>query len=321
MRKILLPLLISLLSTNVFSAGKTSTWPNVKYSYALVYLYNIDGNLNGKHQIIKDGKLDNTVQGEGKKLTNEQLNKLDEIFSSGAAIDELVNGLSGCYIPRHAIVYYDEKDKPVASMSICFECEGIRFYSPSYPRNHYASTPALVKKAEEKLNEIKEIVKSLGFKTDYKVAPIKSEENLGSMYFTDSKVINSIFPEKITIENFKNFLSDTNDLNVKEHVKFTHGGDKYYFHSVKKGNSILEFSGNDKNTTLSSADVQSSDVSICKTIKLEMRLEEIQALFPVYDGIAYPEMIEIKNEDGSKRISFHFFENKLISYKIEVLNW
>lgn len=321
MRKVLVFSSIFLLSSLLSFAGKSSTWPNVKYSYAMVYLYNIDGELHGKHQILKDGKLDKTVQGEGKKLSNEQLEKLDGIFSSGAAIDELLNGLSGCYIPRHGIVYYDEKNKPVASMSICFECEGIRFYTPDYPRNHYASTPALIKKAEEKLQEIKSIVSELGFKTDFKMAQIQNEENFGSMYFTSNKAIDSIFPAKITIDNFRTFLSDTNDLSIKEHIKYTHGGDKYYFHTITKGNSIMEFSGSDEMTTLSTADVQWTDVQICKNISIGMRLEDVQSLMPVYDGIAYPEMMEIKNEDASKRIEFHFFENKLASYKIEVLNW
>lgn len=306
--------------TNLF-AGKSSTWPNVKYSYAKLYLYNIDGQLNGKHQILKEGKLDKTVQGEGKKLSEQQLDKLDRIFSSGAAIDELLNGLSGCYIPRHAIVYYDEKDKPVASMSICFECEGIRFYSPDYPRNHYASTPALVKKAEEKLKEIKSIVESLGLKTDFKTPQIEVEENLGSMHFTNSALIDSIFPEKITIENYRQYFTDTNNITVKEHVKYTHGGDKYYFHTVTKGNSVFEFSDSEPVTTLSHANVQSSDISLCKKIEIGMRLEDVQSLFMVYDGIAYPETIEVKNNDGTKKITFHFYENRLTSYQLEVINW
>lgn len=307
-------------STSVF-AGKTSTWPNVKYSYAKVYLYNIDGQLMGKHQILKEGKLDKTVQGDGKKLSEQQLDKLDRIFSSGAAIDELVNGLSGCYIPRHAIVYYDEKDQPVASMSICFECEGIRFYSPDYPRNHYASTPTLVKKAEEKLNEIKTIVESIGFKTDFKTSQIQVEENLGSMHFTNEALIDSLFPKKITIENYRQYFTDTNNISVKEHEKYTHGGDKYYFHTVLKGNSVFEFSDNEPITTLNHADVQFNDVQLCKNIEIGMRLEDVQSLFMVYDGIAYPETIEVKNNDGTKTITFHFFENRLTSYQLEVITW
>src|SRR5688572_29171625 len=119
MKPIFTFLLMLLVQWNPALAGG-SHWPGVKYSYAKVYLYNVNGDLRGNHQILKEGKLDKTVQGEGKKLSDEQASKLEKIFASGPAIDELVVGLSGCYIPRHAIVYYDEKDKPVASMSICF---------------------------------------------------------------------------------------------------------------------------------------------------------------------------------------------------------
>jgi hypothetical protein len=302
-----------------------STWPRVKYSYAMVYLYNVDGNLKGMHEIIKDDQLNKTVEGEGKKLSTEQLGKLEAIFSAGAPIDELVIGLSGCYIPRHAIVYYDEKDKPVASMSICFECEGIRFYTPSYPRNAYASTEKTVRQAQEKLALMKEIVASLGFKTDFKYIEFRKEENLGSMFFTDNSIIDSLFPEKITFANHGDLcFSDSFSLKgitVDTKEKYTNGGTKYTFQTVRNGNSHLLFSGRGENTTLESAKITDNIIFVCKKVKIGMKLEEVQALLPVYDGIAYPEFMEITNDEKTKTIKFHFKDSLLDYYEVEVRVW
>lgn len=315
-------LTILILSSTILKAGG-SVWPGVKYSYVIVYLYNVDGGLAGNHQILKDGKLDKTVVGEGKKLSADQSSKLNKIFGSGAAIDELLNGLSGCYIPRHAIVYYDSKDKAVASMSICFECEGIRFYSPAYPRNSYASTPDLVKKAQEKLKELKTIIESVGMKTEFKMTEIKKDEvkNEGSIHFTDNRAIDSLFPEKITLKNYRTFFTDTSDIKIQEDEKYTYGGDKYIFVNVYKGNSFLYFSGPDENSTLESASVSWNDVVLCKKVKIGMTLDEVQNFLMVYDGISSPEILSIQNEDGSKKITFKFFENKLMMYEMEVRVW
>lgn len=320
-------LLALLLNINLSMAGG-STWPGIKYSYAKVYLYNVDGNLRGSHQILKEGKLDKTVQGEGKKLSVEQSAKLEKIFASGPAIDELVNGLSGCYIPRHAIVYYNEKDEPVASMSICFECEGIRFYTPSYPRNAYASTEKLVKKAQEKLKEIKAIVESLGMKTDFKYTEKEVAKdtilinNRGTMNITDNRAIDSIFPNKITYENFlKECILDTTGLTIEKDEKYTYGGDKYVFITVMKGNSSFYFSGQDENPSLETASIAWTDVQFSKKLKIGMSLDEIMAFLMVYDGILSPAELTYQNTEGTKKITFFIHENKLSYYNVEVKAW
>lgn len=244
-----------------------------------------------------------------------------KIFASGAAIDELVNGLSGCYIPRHAIVYYNEKDLPVASMSICFECQGIRFYSPSYPRNHYSSNDKLVKKAEEKLKEIEEIVKSLGFETQFKQKEIIPITDNGVITITNAITVDSLLPEKVTYENFKDYFTNHENMKTFYDEKYTYGGEKFIFIQVDKGKSMLYFSGPDEKAYLEKAIVKDNDVKLCKRVKIGMTTKEIQGLMPVYDGISAPSEIVIQNEDGSKKISFKLSENKLIEYHLEVRVW
>lgn len=321
---IIMTLLFSQLNTAL--AGG-SVWPGVKYDYAMVYVYNLDGNLRGNHQILKDGKLSPTVEGEGKKLSMDQASHLEKIFASGAAIDELLVGLSGCYIPRHAIVYYNEKNEAVASMSICFECGGIRFYSPSYPRNHYSSSPKLVKKAEEKLNEIKVLIESLGLKTEFKKTDEKTATpdslivNQGTMFFTNNAIIDSLFPPRITLENFRQYMIDDIDIRIFTDEKYTHGGQKFVFSEIYKGKSALLISGPKDNTSLESAAVLANDVTLLRNVKIGMSTEEVQGLFLVYDGIAYPSEITIQNEAGTKKIVFMMSENKLTQYTLAVTAW
>ena len=327
MKRSYLLLLVLLFNFNLAMAGG-SYWPGIIYSYAKVYLYNVDGNLRGNHQILKEGKLDKTVQGEGKKLTDELASKLEKIFASGPAIDELVNGLSGCYIPRHAIVYYNEKDEPVASMSICFECEGILFYSPSYPRNSYASTEKLVKKAQEKLKEIKAIVESIGMKTDFKYTEKEVAKdtilinNRGTMQITDNRAIDSIFPAKINFENYiKECMLDTIGMTIEKDEKYTYGGEKFTFITVMKGNSSFYFSGPEENASLETASIAWTDVQFSKKLKIGMSLDEIMSFIMVYDGISNPQELIIQNTDGTKKITFFLFENRLSYYNVEVKAW
>jgi hypothetical protein len=320
MRKIFFILLSICLPVSFLFAGG-SHWPGVKYSYAMVYLYNVDGNLHGFHQILKEGKLDKSVQGEGKKLSGDQASKLEKIFASGPAIDELVNGLSGCYIPRHAIVYYNEKDEPVASMSVCFECEGIRFYSPSYPRNHYASSEKLIKEAETKLTEIKAIIESLGFKTDYKMSLDPPAENNGSMTITDGAFLDSLLPAKVSFGNRTDYFTDEENLKTIYDEKYTYGGEKFIFVEVYKGKSKLFFSGPDENASLENARVVDNDVKLLKKIKIGMTTEELMGLFILYDGISNPSEITVQNQDQTQKVTFKFTENKLVEYYLEVRVW
>lgn len=212
-------------------------------------------------------------------------------------------------------------------MSICFECGGIRFYAPSYPRNHYASSPKLVKKAEEKLNEIKLIIESLGMKTEFKITDEKAATkdsvivNEGTMFITSNATIDSLFPPKITLQNFRQYLVDEKDIRIFTNEKYTNGGEKFVFSEVYKDKSSLLFSGPEDHSSLESAAVSANDVVLLRKVKIGMSTEEVQNLFLVYDGIAYPSEITVQNEAGTKKIVFMMSENRLTQYRLEISLW
>ncbi len=105
--------------------GKESLqWPFQEFAYAKVFLYNLDNNLYGQHAIIKEGKLDPTVIGDGVMLSKEQVKKVLSLTNKDIA--GLLLGLSKSHIPHHGIVFFNSEHHPVAFITICFDCESLR---------------------------------------------------------------------------------------------------------------------------------------------------------------------------------------------------
>lgn len=114
-------------SSEVPSARSTEpTWPRVEFSSARAYLYNLDeGQItddgSGQHGLIvgDDGQLDSSVVNpEGSRLSGAQVERLSRAILTGPP--EMVSAF--CFTPRHAFVFYDDKGRPVAWLSVCFEC-------------------------------------------------------------------------------------------------------------------------------------------------------------------------------------------------------
>lgn len=103
------------------SSKYLSTWPHAKWSYAKVYTYDSHRNRTPWRTI------ENVRQSV--KLTRTQ---------SQVAL-KLVHGTLGGHVytkcpfdPRHAVVFYNQKDEEVAAMVICFECTDSRTYPDYY---------------------------------------------------------------------------------------------------------------------------------------------------------------------------------------------
>ncbi|WP_052574092.1 DUF4375 domain-containing protein [Haloferula sp. BvORR071] len=90
----------------------------MEYSEVRAYLYNPGD--NRKNLILQKGKLHpEVVNPEGIKLTAGQVAQLlKAIYHSKPD-----RSGSGCFLPHHGIVFYDQNGKPVADISICFLCE------------------------------------------------------------------------------------------------------------------------------------------------------------------------------------------------------
>ncbi len=93
-------------------------WPFRPYAYAKVYTFNFFPARHGVQlRIIKDGRWSEHIRSEQRvdQRVGEQVTKI--VGSTKGTFE-----VSKCPFPRHAFVFFDEQDKPVASIDICFEC-------------------------------------------------------------------------------------------------------------------------------------------------------------------------------------------------------
>lgn len=150
-------LLTILLSGKLFAGG--FLFPNVSYSYAKLHYFNID--LAAPHlnqpSIYRDGVYAETKVGNGMIVPESLHRNLQDIFKHG--VDELVYGLSKCYLPHHGIIYYNERHEPVASLSICFACDKIKIWSKTPLQFHENTAQFDYKKAEKQMADLEKLLK------------------------------------------------------------------------------------------------------------------------------------------------------------------
>lgn len=126
MKNLLFSFLI-LYSWSGYSSG--FRFPNIEYSYAKLYFFNLELDQPGHmdYRIYDQGEYAASKIGNGFLLSSDFHSKITIALKKG--IDELITGLSKCFMPRHGIIYYDQNHLPVASLSICFECDKISVWS------------------------------------------------------------------------------------------------------------------------------------------------------------------------------------------------
>lgn len=154
--------LILLMSSWSFAGG--FIFPNVEFSYAKLHQFNIKTGQpqDVDYHIYKDGIYAASKLGNGILVSDEFHEELRGALARG--VDELIMGLSKCYLPRHGIIYYDENHNPVASLSICFECDKINIwtkkgykFSEDYEKFDYD-------KAEKQMSDMAELLRKEGIK-------------------------------------------------------------------------------------------------------------------------------------------------------------
>ncbi len=239
MRKNVCLLVIGLLILSNSSAGQKKgfapSWPNQKYSYVKLYLYNLDNQLEGQYQALKNGKLNFTLINPGVTLTDYQAKHLLAYLNSDTRI--LNEGLSKCYEPHHAFVFYDENDKIVAASDVCFLCQGVKFYpAKKYYKDIKKYNDALTKEAEKQLESIKKIVE------ETEIPVFNNSINyieFGKRLAKDTLVItnDSIFVDLInsfkSLNALKNNMQSAITLEIDSIVRITGGGKRVYFYTVR----------------------------------------------------------------------------------------
>lgn len=314
-----LNLIFFLLLLSPASAG--TGWPGVPYVQAKVYLYNLKGALFGKHSPVKDLKPDPTMVMPGKVLTPEQLVELQKFLKGDLAL--LQEGLAGCYIPHHAIVFYDAQNTPVAWMSVCFMCTGIRLYHP-VPR------PAKVvynKKTEadayRKIEVLKKIVTGAGLPVfdrpeEYNKFDTRrlAAENIKTI--VDSAFVAKYFPEKFPITSLHGIISTTDSLPMIETQRFEKqnaSGDVFVFSEVKYQSSRFWFSGRKGSEVyLDQAQIADQEIVLIEAFKIGTDVEKLFRSQGITET-ALPEKLMITN-GVNRAIRFSFDGFTITGYEL-----
>lgn len=238
-------LLMCMTSLTAQKKGVAPTWPGVPYSYVKVYLYNLDNQLMGRYQPVKNGKLDPTVVGKGQRLTEPQAKELLDILNSDTRV--LNDGMAKCYEPHHAFVFYDDKDNIVASSDVCFLCQGVKFYpAKKYYKELSSHSSAQTKAAEKQLEQIKALVQKtevpvLTASKDYLLMADKMAKKDTLVVLYDSMFINLIKPFK-KLKQVINAIPYAKNVVVDSTVRTIPGGDKVVLYFVSADNIELECS-------------------------------------------------------------------------------
>jgi hypothetical protein len=143
---------------HIVSNAQSKSFPEVPYSYAKTYLFNLLESKGRPDQKIWDGnEYAQSKLGDGKIVDEKSKKILSGITNQD--MSSLNLGLSKCFTPRHGVIYFNEDDVPVASISICFECEKISLFPNPYPDVDYSASFS-EKKALKQLESFKRFVKN-----------------------------------------------------------------------------------------------------------------------------------------------------------------
>ena len=103
-------------------ALEEASWTDVDYYQAKAYVTSTPYLLG---EIVANGKLVPQVwDTAGVKLTGQQVLRLKQILTQLDKDDDYA--VSDCFYPRHGIVLWDKANKPVAHLSVCFECNQLK---------------------------------------------------------------------------------------------------------------------------------------------------------------------------------------------------
>jgi hypothetical protein len=294
-------------------------FPEVDYVVAKVYYFNTQEEKNRPISYIytpETGLAENAIDA-GVELSKVSLLSLLTELNKG--LEGLIMGTSGCFIPRHGIVFHSANGEVVAAMSICFECESIRFWDSK--KGHYTSK---VKKVNEKLiaqqmSKAKEIMQSEGIKVfasaqEYATLTInevgKSQSKMKIITVQDNTYIEQLIGTG-SQDDMLTWFDKCDKVTVSEDPKYTAGGDKYIFYTIKSANSQMLFSQEGERWILGDGLIRDACIELPNGIKVGSSLEQVMATFNVYDGISSPDCMSIVGQ--TFKIVYNFEFEKLVT--------
>lgn len=288
-------------------------FPDEDYAYAKVYYYNLY-----EIKTMPDFYIYTDEDGWAKSLVDPNITSshglaenMEKLFLYGA--DGLLHGLSGCFIPRHGLVYFDKNDDPVASLSICFECGGIRMWTKSKGKIK-PKTSGSVDRSENQIGTLKKFVQKEGAIVSDNLEDYNSILNNEGVFITmefyqlDQEIVNANYRMVGSWNQNNSFKEDVN-------VEYAAGGDKYEFAELLLDDGTkLMFDGNDIKSKLVEGVIYGHEVVLPNGIHVGSTLDDVMNTFDIYDGPSNPETIHLKDQEN--RISYFLKNGQVVRIEI-----
>lgn len=98
--------------------GNGQQWPPVAFSSVRAFVYDCEAELRNM-SFLKNGRMHTgVINAPGALLNADQTTRLLAILNTPSTREKY----KPCYVPHHAIVFYDAAGQPVANIEICFTC-------------------------------------------------------------------------------------------------------------------------------------------------------------------------------------------------------
>ena len=100
----------------------SGVWPFTEWSYTKAYTYNFV-EAGPRYQMTvfsEDGQLNPYLRSEKSITNNQALEVQKQVNTTRGTVM-----VSKCPFPRHAVVFFNDKDRPVGEVGVCFECGDI----------------------------------------------------------------------------------------------------------------------------------------------------------------------------------------------------
>lgn len=305
-------------------------FPNVGYDHAKVYLFNSNEKAETEKpefSVYMNGIYAKSKIGNGFDFSEQMNAQLNSVFRLG--VDMMVSGLSGCYIPRHGIIYFDKTGKPVASLSICFECQRIQFWSTKeLPEFGTKYSEKNIPKVEKQFADMEALFVKNGIPVYKKTADYISHlQSADSIYSNNGEIIF----DYTSVSAFNQKIFTTDDVkkwSLHFYFKFKEGTETH--HSQREGDTtswnyptlyssdgthIIFSDLSQEKPAMTEASIQTPFVKLPNGISVGMSLDQIQSTFQVWDGMAYPASIIVNYADANIR---YVFESRTLR-RIEVV--
>lgn len=324
--KITLATFVLLFSTITFAGG--FKWPNVKYSYAKLYLMNVtlDKPNDFDWHIYENGVYATSKIGSGTELSQDFLDDLHKSMVRG--VNELRIGLGKCYMPRHGIIYYDDQGKAVAAFTACFECDKISLWSSKdLPRVDYEGVKNDWAKAEKQIEQMRSVFEKAGYplyknKAEYQQYLLKNKdfEDSGTVVI-ETESIDEIFNTPFTqsqVKGWQKMCKRSIQLTESHETEITAGGQEYHFRNLQasKGTTYFLFSSSDVDAHLVDAEITHGSIILPNGVSVGMSVEDVQVSLGLIEGSTYPEIIKVKGKKVD--LEYYFNNHSLIAIKLNL---